>query len=436
MTFEASRKKQTLVLQPRGKPLYEEKSSFGLKMLEAMGWQKGNGLGKNQQGNKNFIQVRYKNNDFGLGFDGLKDNQWTQNESNFDSLLKELNSSQAENSASNSDQDDSLKSKSTKSLEEQSKQSRARIHYKKFTRGKDVFKYSEKDLANIFGKKSLKYEDQPIEEIVKPKKEIEDKPETYKSDLIINTGVSINDYFNQKKKNLVAKEEIDEPPKKKSKRNKIDQLINEEDSCKEKEDFIITPDVQSTEIDKKKKKKKHEIIEEVKPVIDEEISNRKKKKSKQFNKEEKSIVEDQLQLVKEKTINKKRKNDMQQIEEEVINESQALSQRKLKKFEEDERPKGTNAFYSSDVIQIPSHIANKISHVNISVFNNSNIGDIVGYGMSADVELKVVKTKMGEKFDNADKYALYNMDKLQTKQVNPRKIKTKLKKTKKTIQVI
>ena len=130
-----------------------------------MGWKKGNGLGKSQQGNLDFIQVRYKNNANGLGFNGLQDDQWTQNEANFDSLLKNLNSQSNSNSNSG---DDTEQKKATKSLEEMSKQSRARVHYKKFTRGKDVYKYSEKDLANILGKKSLKESEQKEEEVAKP----------------------------------------------------------------------------------------------------------------------------------------------------------------------------------------------------------------------------------------------------------------------------
>lgn len=127
-------------------------SSFASKMMAKMGWNKGNGLGKSQHGSTDFIQIRYKNNANGLGFDQLKDNQWTENESTFDSLLKSLNNNSNSNSA---DEDVAESQKNRWSLEETSKNSRARVHYKKFTRGKDVTKYSEKDLANIFGKKTL-----------------------------------------------------------------------------------------------------------------------------------------------------------------------------------------------------------------------------------------------------------------------------------------
>lgn len=136
-------------------------------MMAKMGWNKGNGLGKEQNGSVNFIQIRYKNNANGLGFDGLKDNQWTENESQFDNLLKSLNG----NPGSAEEQTKPER----QSLEEKSKASRARVHYKKFTRGKDVHKYSEKDLANILGKKTLievtevKAVDEEVEEVSEEK---------------------------------------------------------------------------------------------------------------------------------------------------------------------------------------------------------------------------------------------------------------------------
>lgn len=125
--------------------------------MAKMGWEKGKGLGKEQHGNIDFIQIRYKNNASGLGFQGLKDNQWTQHEDTFNSLLNKLNGKETNGESSNgADQEQFTEIKKTrKSLEEQSKKSRARVHYQKFTRGKDISRYSSKDLANIFGKKTL-----------------------------------------------------------------------------------------------------------------------------------------------------------------------------------------------------------------------------------------------------------------------------------------
>lgn len=134
-------------------------------MLAKMGWSKGNGLGKQQHGNLDFIQIRYKNNANGLGYEALKDNQWTENESQFDSLLQALNGNPGSG-------DDTVKSEK-KSLEEKSKSSRARVHYKKFTRGKDVHKYSEKELANILGKKTLT-EVKAKPEVPEPEPKVED----------------------------------------------------------------------------------------------------------------------------------------------------------------------------------------------------------------------------------------------------------------------
>uniref|UniRef100_A0A1A9WWF9 G-patch domain-containing protein n=1 Tax=Glossina brevipalpis TaxID=37001 RepID=A0A1A9WWF9_9MUSC len=175
-----SRQKRQYVLVPRRKPLYEDENRFGTRMLEKMGWSKGKGLGANEDGARDFIRFRYKSDGGGLGFQD-RDDQWTQHDHNFDGLLKSLNDEKvAISTGRTSDCEQEFYSKTSTigfvfqktkeektadissgtftekisgiSLEERSKKSKVRVHYKKFTKGKDISQYSEKDLANIFGK--------------------------------------------------------------------------------------------------------------------------------------------------------------------------------------------------------------------------------------------------------------------------------------------
>lgn len=416
MTYEASRKKQILVLQPRGKALYEDTSTFGSKMLEKMGWKKGDGLGKNQSGNVDFIQIRYKNDEHGLGFNkfGMDDN-WTQNETSFDELLKSLNSERG-------DQDDQNDSNTKKSLLEKSANSRARVHYKKRVQCKDVHKYSEKDLANILGKKTLKEESsgsdaEKVESVAVEQEKCEEneKSSAYESSLIVKSQISLQDYFKSKLESKKGKSEKQ-------------QYFNDE---------VVAEEVDSKS--KKSKKRKSEVVED--PVQDKvEIPVKSKSKKKKAEMIDEEIVE-------QKVKSKKKMQEIESVEVEDEEPAKLKSKKKLKNEDSvtkksssevtvDNAQKGVNSIYGTNVIQIPSYMADKLANMSVDEFANSNLPNIIGYGMTEDTTIKILQTKVSENTANVDKYDLYNNDKLTTRRVNPRKILSSIKKIKKSIQVI
>ncbi|XP_034947317.1 uncharacterized protein [Chelonus insularis] len=147
------RKKQKWTLNPQGKHWSDDNNKFGQKMLEKMGWTPGKGLGANENGMTEHIRVKHKDDQAGIGYSkDSHDKLWTEHQDGFNEFLKKLHNGEDSESTEKSIDKCDL---SGKSLELKSKFSRARVHYHKFTRGKDVNKYSAKDLANIFGKKDL-----------------------------------------------------------------------------------------------------------------------------------------------------------------------------------------------------------------------------------------------------------------------------------------
>ncbi|XP_066588470.1 uncharacterized protein PF3D7_1120000-like isoform X2 [Prorops nasuta] len=164
-------------------------------MLEKMGWTHGKGLGAQEQGATEHIRINFKNDKGGFGFNSnCLDQAWTENQEGFNSLLQQLQETQGAITAPE---------KVDTSLETLSKNSHARLHYKKFIRGKDVKKYSAKDLANIFGKKEL-----GESRNVKERMENESSPATIGSQevrsgvLTINRG-TISNYFKNKSPNFL-----------------------------------------------------------------------------------------------------------------------------------------------------------------------------------------------------------------------------------------
>ncbi|XDV41954.1 hypothetical protein PO909_010723 [Leuciscus waleckii] len=117
-------------------------------MLERMGWAKGKGLGRSEQGSTENIKVKAKNNKLGLGTSVNNEDNWIAHQDDFNQLLAELNNCHGQNHTDNPTQEQGF------SLEEKSKTSKKRVHYMKFTKGKDLSSRSKTDLACIFGKRS------------------------------------------------------------------------------------------------------------------------------------------------------------------------------------------------------------------------------------------------------------------------------------------
>ncbi|XP_072913266.1 PIN2/TERF1-interacting telomerase inhibitor 1 [Hemitrygon akajei] len=141
------RKKQKWSVDPRNNNWKNDESRFGLKMLEKMGWSKGKGLGAHEQGETENIKVQIKNNKMGLGATQNHEDNWIAHQDEFNELLSKLNDCHGQNGSSVAE------NKTVFSLEAKSKSSKKRVHYQKYTKGKDLSSRSAIDLACVFGKR-------------------------------------------------------------------------------------------------------------------------------------------------------------------------------------------------------------------------------------------------------------------------------------------
>ncbi|XP_004630814.1 PIN2/TERF1-interacting telomerase inhibitor 1 [Octodon degus] len=146
------RRKQKWAVDPRNTAWSNDDSKFGQRMLEKMGWSKGKGLGAQEQGATEHIRVQVKNNHLGLGATINNEDNWIAHQDDFNQLLAELNTCHGQEATDSPDN----KEKKSFSLEEKSKVSRKRVHYMKFTKGKDLSSRSKTDLDCVFGKRQSK----------------------------------------------------------------------------------------------------------------------------------------------------------------------------------------------------------------------------------------------------------------------------------------
>ncbi|XP_068619681.1 PIN2/TERF1-interacting telomerase inhibitor 1-like [Battus philenor] len=330
------RKQKVINLRAKNNEWSNDNNKFGQRMLEKMGWTSGKGLGAKENGIVEHVVARYKNDEKGLGFEDRND-QWTKHEDDFNSLLANL---------SNANEDKQIKLHSGISLEDKSKKSKARIHYHKFTRGKDLSRYSEKDLANIFGKKSFKEK----EEIETPL-----TASVEKSEQVFTEKGSMEDYFKNKmaaiktrNKNISSENkdtEVDwEDEPKCGFQGFLGTTANENvahsiDNCEvENEiDSINMNDKGSDEKpklkkNKKKNKKELSVPDDVTQLVPHKI---KKSKRKHYNDSENKLEEVSIESKVEKEVKKSKKEKIIDIQETDADENISKPKKKKKRKNKD-----------------------------------------------------------------------------------------------------
>lgn len=130
------------------------RKSAAFRLMKQMGWEEGEGLGKDKQGIKGYIRVKNKQDTTGIGVD--KPNPWAFDTAQFDSILKGLKV-QATQMNDEADKDDAPVETGTEgtidSQDQIAKATRPQGRYKKRERGKLVCGYSSKDLEGILVRK-------------------------------------------------------------------------------------------------------------------------------------------------------------------------------------------------------------------------------------------------------------------------------------------
>ncbi|XP_060040907.1 PIN2/TERF1-interacting telomerase inhibitor 1 [Erinaceus europaeus] len=294
------RRKQKWAVDPRNTAWSNDESKFGQRMLEKMGWSKGKGLGAQEQGATEHIKVQVKNNQLGLGASINNEDNWIAHQDDFNQLLAELSTCHGQEIA------DSLDSKEKKSfsLEEKSKVSKKRVHYMKFTKGKDLSSRSKTDLDCIFGKRQSK---KISEDDSSPA-----TPDETESSIVTTSAFTIQEYFANrmaalKNKPLAADIHVERKKAKKRKevkdknsenysqpqaRKKKD-LQQPEDPCgdenaeaaEDREDCVSEDqDFPPQPKKKREKKKTQEQVQAVEEVPLQETTTKKKKKKKKGSK--------------------------------------------------------------------------------------------------------------------------------------------------------
>uniref|UniRef100_A0A7E4V4D3 G-patch domain-containing protein n=1 Tax=Panagrellus redivivus TaxID=6233 RepID=A0A7E4V4D3_PANRE len=204
----APRYKKRISVDPQNATWAKNEDKFGQKLMQKMGWSAGKGLGSNNQGRTDNLKLDANFTAKGLGFTGnAHEKQWIAHHDEFSALLGKLKAQKAEpakeeeSEDSESEVEEPVKKKAKTegtSMEERSRNTTKRLHYK-YTKMKDLSRYSAKDKAAVIGVGLKSAQPEPE---VKPTVEEKPIPEPEQHQ---DTGVSVTDYFAAKMAAFYAK---------------------------------------------------------------------------------------------------------------------------------------------------------------------------------------------------------------------------------------
>ncbi|XP_062209701.1 G-patch domain-containing protein 1-like isoform X2 [Phragmites australis] len=133
------------------------RQSAAFRLMKQMGWEEGEGLGKDKQGIKGHVRVKNKQDTLGVGVDSPH-NKWVYDTTQFDNILKKLKVQAADPIQKDveavADSPDSTPKKEKPAIDEVTKVTRPQGRYKKRERGKSVSSYSAIDLQGILVRKN------------------------------------------------------------------------------------------------------------------------------------------------------------------------------------------------------------------------------------------------------------------------------------------
>eukprot|EP00158_Paraphelidium_tribonemae_P000806 Partr_v1_DN23451_c0_g1_i2_m52508 putative PIN2 TERF1 interacting, telomerase inhibitor 1 len=150
MGLAGPRDKQRIDSDPRNMQWVNDKSKFGYRMLEKMGWSVGKGLGATESGKVEHVKIVKKDDQFGIGAKKSNHDNWLESTDAFSQLLSSMNEELVSNGTTST-----LSDISSPALITAEKMSGDRhSHRKKYIQAKRQVMQSSVDLNAVLGIKT------------------------------------------------------------------------------------------------------------------------------------------------------------------------------------------------------------------------------------------------------------------------------------------